>query len=270
MLGGTYLAYAIAMVLFHPHFLYPFGPDPFQNSDFQQEVVSDRGVAMATAQGNEPLAVLFFMGNGGALAYFTNTLDAHQSANRTVAAMEYPGGGGVVGTPSEAGLKADALAAYDWLTLQHDGPIAVHGYSMGTGLAIHVGALRPVAAIILDAPFMRMCELMTAASWLPACYMPGVQKWNSAADVSRLTSPVLIQHGTEDQLIAISNGRRLAAHMQDAGLDVTFHAVEGATHNNLAGQRGYRTRIDAFLSQSVVRDKAEPWRGNLRCAKCRT
>ena len=253
MLGGTYLAYAIAMVLIHPQLLYSFGADPFQNSDFRHDVVSDRNVAMATAQGDAPLAVLFFMGNGGALAYFTNTLDAHQDAGRTIAAMEYPGGGGIAGKPSEAGLKADALAAYDWLALQHDGPIAVHGYSMGTGLAIHVGASRSVAAIMLDAPYMRMCELMTAASWLPACYMPGVQKWNSAADVSRLTSPILIQHGTADRLIAIANGQRLAAHMQDAGLDVTFHAVKGATHNNLAGQRGYSARIDAFLSQSVVR-----------------
>ncbi|MDB4240685.1 dienelactone hydrolase family protein [Yoonia sp.] len=253
MLGGTYLAYAIAMVLIHPQLLYPFGPDPFNNPDFNQDVVSDRGVAMATARGNDPLAVLFFMGNGGALAYFTNTLNAHQEAGRTLAAMEYPGGGGIAGIPSEAGLKANALAAYDWLATQHDGPIAVHGYSMGTGLAIHVGASRPVAAIMLDAPYVKMCELMTKASWLPACFMPGVQKWNSAADVPALSAPVLIQHGTSDQLIPISNGQRLATMMQDAGLHVTFHAVENATHNNLAGQGGYIGRIDAFLASLDAR-----------------
>ena len=248
MFGGTYLAYAIAMVLVHPQFLYPFGSDPFDNPDFRQDVVSDRNVAVATAQGDQALAVLFFMGNGGALAYFTNTLDAHQNAGRTIAAMEYPGGGGIVGKPSEVGLKADALAAYDWLAQQHDGPIAVHGYSMGTGLAIHVGAVRPVAAIVLDAPFVRMCELMTKAAWLPACFMPGVQRWDSAADVPALTAPVLIQHGTADQLIPIVNGQRLAAIMGDAGIAVTFHSVDGATHNNLAGQSGYRDRIDAFLA----------------------
>jgi fermentation-respiration switch protein FrsA (DUF1100 family) len=253
MLGGTYLAYAIMMVLVHPQLLYPFGADPFDNPDFQQSVVSDRGVAVASTLADDRLAVLFFMGNGGALAYFTNTLDAHQDAGRTLAAMEYRGGGGIAGTPSEVGLKADALAAYDWLAAQHDGPIAVHGFSLGTGLAIHVGASRPVAAIMLDAPYARMCALMTKASWLPACFMPGVQKWNSAADVSALTAPVLIQHGTADQLIPISNGQHLAAIMRDKGVDVTFHAVENATHNNLAGQSGYAGRIDAFLAQSVVR-----------------
>jgi pimeloyl-ACP methyl ester carboxylesterase len=253
MLGGIYLVYAVMMVMIHSQFLFPFGADVFENNEFRNEVVSDRGVAMATAPGDDLLAVLFFMGNGGALAYYTNTLEAHQTADRTVAAMEYPGGGGIAGNPSEIGLKADALAAYDWLAAWHDGPIAVHGYSMGTGLAIHVGASRPVAGILLDAPFVRMCELMTKASWLPACFMPGVQKWNSAADVPALSAPVLIQHGTADQVIAITYGQRLAGLMRDAGLDVTFHAVDGASHNNLAGQSRYADRINAFLAQSVAR-----------------
>lgn len=248
MLLGTYLAYAIAMVVVHPALIYPFGTDVFDDPAFRQEVVTSREVAMATSQGDAPLAVLFFMGNGGALAYFTATLDAHQAAGRTVSAMQYPGGGGIAGKPSETGLKADALAAYDWLAQTHDGPIAVHGYSMGTGLAIHVAARRDVAAIMLDAPYVRMCSLMTQASWLPACYMPGVQKWNSARDVPALSAPVLIQHGTADQMIGFANAERLAGLMRAAGLDVTFHGVAGATHNNLARQAGYRDRITAFLA----------------------
>lgn len=248
MLVGTYLIYAVAMVAVHPQFLYPFGADVFDNPDYRQEVVTDRNVAMAIREGTGDTAVLFFMGNGGALAYFTYTLDAHERAGRTIAAMEYPGGGGITGKPSEYRLKEDALAAFDWLAEHHDGPIAVHGYSMGTGLALHVAAARPVDAVVLDAPFVKMCELMTKASWLPACYMPGVQRWNSATLVPQVSAPVLIQHGTADQLIEISNGMRLRNLMQEADVDVTFHAVDGASHNNLAGQAGYADRIDQFLS----------------------
>ena len=249
MLVGTYLFYAAVMVAVHPRIIYPFGPDAFDNPAFQQEVVSPRDVSVAIAKGDDDLAVLFFMGNGGALAYFTYTLNAHQAAGRTVAAMEYPGGGGIPGKASEAGLKADALVAYDWLAARHDGPIAVHGYSLGTGLAIHVAASRPVEAILLDAPYTTLCELMTQGAYLPACYLPGVQKWRSVDDVTALAAPVMIQHGTADQLIPISYGERLANAMQEAGLQVTFHAVETATHNNLAGQPGYQDRIDAFLSE---------------------
>ncbi|MEL7180666.1 MAG: alpha/beta hydrolase [Pseudomonadota bacterium] len=247
MLVGSYLIYATAMVALHPRFIYPFGADVFDNPAFRQEVVSDRDVTLAIAEGDDDVAVLFFMGNGGSLAYFTFSLDAHQDAGRTVAAMAYPGGGGIPGRASEVRLKADALAAYDWLATQHDGPIAVHGFSLGTGLAIHVAASRQVEAIVLDAPYTTLCELMTKGSYLPACYLPAVQKWRSVDDVPALTAPVLIQHGTADQLIPISHGERLAAAMEGAGLQVRFQAIERATHNNLPGQPGYQARIDAFL-----------------------
>lgn len=250
---GAYLLYAAAMVFAHPHFIYPFGADPFDHPAFRQEVTTDRNVAVAISEGSDDTAVLFFMGNGGALAYFTFSLDAHIAAGRSVVAMEYPGGGGIAGKPSERRLKADALAAYDWLAARHDGPIVVHGYSMGTGLALHVAAQRPVSAVLLDAPFVRMCALMTRASWLPACYMPGVQKWDSALLVPQVTAPVLVQHGTADQLILIDEGLRLTALMQATGLPVVFHAVDGATHNNLAGQPGYRDRINRFLSDARKR-----------------
>ena len=249
MLVGTYLIYAAVMVAVHPRIIYPFGPDAFDNPDFRQEIVSERDVAVAIAEGDDNLAVLFFMGNGGALAYFTYSLDAHQIAGRTIAAMEYSGGGGIPGKASEVGLKADALAAYDWLTAQHDGPIAVHGYSLGTGLAIHVAAARKVEAILLDAPYTTLCALMTQAAYLPACYLPGVQRWRSVDDLAALSAPVLIQHGTADQLIPISYGEELSQLMQEAGVTVTFHAIPGATHNHLAGQPGYQDRINDFLSE---------------------
>lgn len=252
MLVGTYLAYAIAMVAIHPQLIYPFGADRFDNPDFVQSVETDRNIAMAVAEGADETAVLFFMGNGGSLAYFTYTLNAHQEAGRTLAAMEYRGGGGIDGKPSERGLKSDALAAYDWLAGQHSGPIAVHGYSLGTGLALHVAAQRDVSAVILDAPYTSLCRLMTRAAYLPACYLPFVQKWNSGADVPAVTAPVLIQHGTADQLIPIAHGARLAEMLRAHGVEVTFTEIENATHNNLAGQTGYQDRIDAFVARAVA------------------
>ena len=39
-----------------------------------------------------------------------------------------------------------------------------------------------------------------------------------------------------------------APDWQDAGLAVTLHLIDGATHNNLAGQVGYQARIDAFIA----------------------
>lgn len=247
MIVGTYLFYATVMVALHPQFIYPFGPDAFDNPDYRQEVVTDRNVAIAMRDGSDDTAVMFFMGNGGALAYFTYSLNAHEASGRTVVAMEYPGGGGIPGKPSEVRLKADALAMYDWLADRHAGPVVVHGYSMGTGLALHVAANRAVDAVLLDAPYVRMCELMTRASWLPACFMPGVQRWDNAKLLGQVTAPILIQHGVADQMIPLRDSERLLARAQAVGIDASLHDIAGGTHNNLAGQPSYAPAIDAFL-----------------------
>lgn len=250
-----YLAYAVAMIFAHPQFLYPFGPDRFEAQGWVNHVTENRGVTLAVADGPSDLAVLYFMGNGGSLSYFTNALNAHTSAARNIVAMQFRGGGGIEGTPSEAGLKADALDAYDWLRDAHSGKIVVHGYSMGTGLALYVAAHRDVDAVVLDAPLYRMCDLMARAAYLPACYMPFVQKWDSARLIENvsapLSAPILVQHGTADHLIPISDGARLVDLMRTVGLVVTFHKIDGATHNNLAGQDGYAARIDAFLQDAL-------------------
>lgn len=251
MLAGVlcvYVAYAVAMILVHPQLIYPFGADRFEAEGWQTQIVSPRDVTLAVTTGDDDVAVLFFMGNGGSLAYFTWSLEVHKNAGRAVAAMQYRGGGGVEGTPSEAQLKADALAAFDWLAVQHDGPIVVHGFSLGTGLAIHVAANRDVAAVVLDAPYTRMCALMAQASYLPACYLPFVQKWNTGAYADQISVPVLIQHGSFDKLIPLREGLRLAAVLEGVGVRVTTHIIDGATHNNLAGQPAYGARINRFFA----------------------
>ena len=245
---ALYAIYTAVLVWVHPVLIYPFGPDAFDALGWTQHRVEPQGTTLAYADGTQDVAILFFMGNGGSLAYFTNALDAHTQAGRSIAALEYRGGAGIAGTPSETDLKADALVAFDWLAARHDGPIVVHGYSMGTALALFVATQRPVAGIVLDASFVKMCELMMRAAYVPACYLPFVQKWNSAALVPDLTAPVLVQHGTADQLVPLGDGARLVGLMRAAGLDVTFSVVEDATHNNIAGQPGYRISINQFIA----------------------
>lgn len=250
---AVYVVYAVAMVALHPRFIYPFAQNPFDVSGWTRPVVDGSDIRLAWHDDTGQGAVLYFMGNAGALAYFDATLNAHVAAGRPVSALEYRGGGGVAGTPSEAQLKADALDAYDWLRSVHQGPIAVHGYSMGTGLAIYVAAERDVDAIILDAPFYRMCELMARAAFLPACLLPGVQKWDSAGLVGDIDAPVLIQHGVDDTLIPMGHSERLVRLMQDAGLDVTFEALPDAGHIDLWDDANYRSHITGFLDRVAPR-----------------
>jgi pimeloyl-ACP methyl ester carboxylesterase len=244
---GLYLAYGAGMVAFHTSFIYPFsqGEWPLPKAYAQVDLPSRAPARMRVAMGQGP-AVLYFMGNAGSIGLFGVALEQHRRAGRTVVALEYRGGGGLPGWPSEKLLKEDALAAYDWLDAQGDQPIVVHGYSLGSGLAMHVAANRPVQGVILDAPFARLCELMAKASALPACWLP-VQRWDSLTLVDSIQAPVLIQHGAKDVLIPPQQGERLAEDLESKGQQVEFHLLPEADHLDLAEFPEWGAAIEGFL-----------------------
>ncbi|MGH1412137.1 MAG: alpha/beta fold hydrolase [Pelagimonas sp.] len=245
-----YLGYASLMIWLHPRFIYPFYPDTFSASGFKAFDVAVDGaeplpVQVARGRKGAP-TVVYFMGNVGSLKLFRAMLEHHRAAGRHVVAMPYRGGGGVPGEPSESTLKRDALAVFDALPkLGVSGPVIVQGYSLGTGLALQVASHRKLAGVILAAPYEKMCQLMTAASFLPACILPGVQRWDSAALAPAVSDPVLILHGNKDALIPMSHGQNLAQLLPDA----RFVKIDGAGHTNLFGTKPYLAKIDAFISQ---------------------
>lgn len=251
-LAALYVIYVVALIWLHPKIIYPFGPDVFAQAGYEKYALPFKDLTpymVKDTQNAGGPVVLFFMGNGGALAYFTPILEMHRAAGRQVYALEYPGGGGVPGTASEARLRLLALRAYEHVAEDAEGPIIVHGVSMGTGLAQYVAAHGDVAAVVLDSPFARMCELMTAAAYVPACYLPGVQKWDSMAFDIDPAVAILIQHGDADRLIPLAQGQKLYDRYAAAGYAVELNIKPGAGHNDLAFAAGYRDTISRFLQK---------------------
>lgn len=248
-----YAIYAVALIWLHPRIIYPFGPDVFDAAGYEKYWAlykSDPPQIVYDTQNEGGPVVLFFMGNGGTLAYFTPILEMHRAAGRQVYALEYPGGGGVPGKPSEGRLKKLAVWAYHDLASRVDGPIIVHGVSMGTGLALHVAEQAEVEAVILDSPFARMCALMTDATYVPACYLKGVQKWDNMAYDIAPTIPVLIQHGDADRLIPLAQGKELFARLSQTGQNVELVVQPGAGHNDLSIAPTYAATIAQFLADA--------------------
>lgn len=249
-----YLAYAAVMVWLHPAFIYPFADEGFSDPRFQQKVIRGTGGTDVFVQvhdaGPDAPVVVYFMGNAGSLAWFGQVLDLHLRAGRSIVAMEYRGGGGRGGQPSEAVLKSDALAVFDAmpdLLPNGHGVAVLHGYSMGTGLALHLAAHRKVGGMMLDAPYARMCELMARASWLPACKLPFVQRWDNLALAGKADVPVLIQVGAEDTVIPPSQAERLAKALATKGDVVTMRLLPGRGHVDLPDDPGWAAAMADFI-----------------------
>lgn len=242
---GAYVLWAGLMIWAHPSLIYPFFPDRTDLPGFRQETLTaDDGteIAVQVSEGQGP-TILYFMGNAGALQAFGGPLAQYRARGHRIVALEYRGGAGRPGRASETVLKSDALAAASHAA-SHGDPVVLHGYSLGTGLALHVASERAVAGVILEAPYSRLCTLMARAALLPACAMPMVQKWNSLAIAPSVTAPVLILHGENDRLIppqssvaldnALPRSRRLI--------------IEGADHLDIGLRPDTWREIDGFLT----------------------
>jgi len=100
--------------------------------------------------------VIFYLhGNGGNIGYRGDRMRRFAREGYGVLMLEYRGYGGNPGTPTEAGLYDDARAGLEFL--QREGITAdrlvLYGESLGSGVAVHLAARRPVAALILESPF---------------------------------------------------------------------------------------------------------------------
>ncbi len=240
---AAYALYAAVMIWLHPRFIYPFQPDDVVLDGFERvELAGADGtpIYVQEHQGSGP-TVLYLMGNAGALAFFDTAFTPHIAADRHVIALEYRGGAGRPGQQSETVLKSDASIAADY-ALSKAKPVVVQGYSLGSGLATHVASLRPIAGVVLVAPYDRLCKLLSRRGYLPACALPFVQKWKSI-DAARLVDvPIHVLHGSEDALIPPSYSAAF-----DQLPTVTRRLIDGAGHTDIGMFESYQAGLaDAF------------------------
>ncbi|WP_374431494.1 alpha/beta hydrolase [Tabrizicola sp.] len=161
--------------------------------------------------------VLFLHGNGGEVADRADRLAFYQAKGFGVAFLSWRGYGGSTGSPSEAGLVADAKAAYDYLRDQGvpSDRIAVVGESLGTGPAVQLAAANPVGALVLEAPYSAAVDIARAAyPWLPVGLLMKDQ-FRSRDHIAAVRAPILILHGDDDRVIPPGFGRRLFEAARD-------------------------------------------------------
>ncbi|MCC6886949.1 MAG: alpha/beta fold hydrolase [Hyphomicrobiales bacterium] len=153
---------------------------------------------------------LYFHGNGGSLRYRLERFRALTARGEGLVALSYRGYGGSGGRPSEAGLIADARAAYDFAVKRYDpGRIVLWGESLGSGVALALAVERPVARIVLEAPFVSAVDVAAGVyPFLPVRWLMKDQ-FRSDLRVVKVTVPILILHGDRDPVVPIASGRRL-------------------------------------------------------------
>lgn len=184
--------------------------------------------AMYFHQPKNRYTVLFSHGNANDLRMIKPMLESFYQHGYNILAYDYSGYGHSPGDTSERNCEADALLAYDYLTKQQHIPsdrIILMGHSMGTGVTTYLATKVKSAAVILQSPMLSIYRIITHFP----IFFPDY--FTSYRDIKKIHEPILILHGTQDQVIPFYHGKQL---YQMANPPKTFKAVEGAGHNNIA------------------------------------
>jgi hypothetical protein len=167
--------------------------------------------------------VLYFQGNGDFLAGFFGRFREMIADGTGIVALSYRGYAGSSGKPSEQGLLLDAAAAYGFTSARYSADrIVLWGFSLGSGVAVAMAAERPVAKLILEAPYTSVADV--AASAIPFAPVRWLIRdpFRSDARIARVTAPLLIMHGARDPTISIGFGERLFALAREPKQFVRF------------------------------------------------
>ena len=163
--------------------------------------------------------------------------------------VSFRGYGISTGRPSEQNNVNDALLAYD--TLRKKGvehaDIIVYGESLGTGVAVQVAAQRSVGAVILEAPYTSLRDLVRYRLRAIPAYTFLKDRFNSIEHIKNVTAPLLIVHSLGDDVIPIAFGCWL---FEAATGPKEFLRVRGAGHFGLF-RSGVWSKIRFFIETRV-------------------
>jgi len=164
----------------------------------------------ALFKGPAPL-LIFMHGNGELADQWLPDFEEVTTWGVAALLLEYPGYGRSAGSPSEGSINEAAGAAYDWAQrdARIDGKrIVPYGRSLGGGPAVRLAVDRRAPALILESSFTSVAAF--AATYLAPAFLVK-DRFDSVKTLSAYRAPLLVLHGSRDEVVPIAHGRALAA-----------------------------------------------------------
>lgn len=173
--------------------------------------------------------IVYFHGNAGNISNRASKFEEFAKEGFGVMAISYQGYAGSEGKPSESGLINDGKAALDFLLdagyLPKD--FVLFGESLGSGVAVQLAAKFDVAAVILESPYTSITAVAKKTYWFVPVDLILKDKFDSTKYITKISSPILVFHGTADAIVPFSEGKKLYELIT---APKKFIEVQGAGH----------------------------------------
>jgi alpha-beta hydrolase superfamily lysophospholipase len=145
---------------------------------------------------------------------------------------------------TERSLLADARAVLGVARKDFpDSKIVIYGRSLGTGIATRIAAEMAPKQLILETPFLSLRD--RAFSEFPFLFR-FILKYPLRSDLyaPKVTAPVLVLHGTEDETVPFAQGEALVGRFSPPPI---FVKIPGGHHNDLAAYPAHAAALAQAL-----------------------
>ncbi|MCP4932690.1 MAG: alpha/beta hydrolase [bacterium] len=253
-------ALGVASYMLQRNFLYRPAKRPYR-SPFNLHLSGVHEVWLNTTDGEQILTwqidpwpgmptILYLHGNNCNLSNRLERVSRFLRDGYGLVMPSFRGYGVSTGRPSEQNNVNDALLAFE--KLQQNGVpsanIIVYGESLGTGVAVQVAARRSIGALVLEAPYTSLRDLVRHRIRVIPAYTFLKDRFNSIKHIKKVTAPLLIVHSLGDDVIPIAFGRWL---FEAATGTKEFLRMRGAGHSGLF-RAGAWLEIREFVEEHVA------------------
>ncbi len=195
--------------------------------------------------------VVFFHGNGGNLSLWLNFLLELYQQSLTVLALDYRGYGKSTGSPTEAGLYEDTAASvhHFWDHVHRpSSPVLYWGRSLGGVMAAYATTVRKPDGLVLEATFSDKGSLLHHYPLLRILATFSRYRFPTAEFLRDLDRPVLVIHGTHDEVVPFAEGQKL---FHQLNTEKYFYEIRGADHGNLhlIEPEHYQAEVEKFIEK---------------------
>lgn len=218
----VYVIYAILFYIFQRKIIFPsdYAVTPSgiaENVPYNQKIWIEHDFGKTESWYFPPLAIIekpfplmiIAHGNADLIDRWTEVIFGLRENGIAVLLVEYPSYGRSEGEPSQESITKVFVSAYDYILKNEEidkNKVIFFGQSIGGGAICSLAKERNPAAVILMSTF-RNIGVLTSDFFLPKFLIK--DHFDNLSFISNYLGPVLLVHGTEDDLIRFEESEKL-------------------------------------------------------------
>ncbi len=224
---------------------------------FQSQGLTLHGVWVRSNGGRPGVTLLYCHGNKHNIDEYWDRVMFLHGLGVNLFIFDYRGFGRSEGkSTSEAGLLQDGEAALNYVLSRPEviaDSVGYYGYSLGAVVAIYLAAgVRDPLFLVAESPFASAASLAQGSVnlLLPAGWLTE-GRFDNAERVKRVKSPLLVLHGSEDDLVRFRDNGRVV--WENAPEPKRLILVQGARHDDVPqtlGLDNYRRILEDWIARA--------------------